>query len=64
MTVYGCPVCELRFPTKNERDWHLHDEHGSHRIHHPTPTADPLTEFRRAHEASEPVEPGPGEEGR
>lgn len=27
MTAVNCPMCELRFPTRNERDWHLRNEH-------------------------------------
>lgn len=60
MTVHGCPVCELRFRTKNERDWHLREEHGSHRVHHPEAAVDPAAGFRLKHEVTESA---PDEEG-
>ena len=36
MTAVNCPMCELRFRTRTERDWHLHNEH-----HHPHRSVDP-----------------------
>jgi len=27
MSAVNCPMCELRFPSRNERDWHLRNEH-------------------------------------
>ena len=27
MTAVNCPMCDLRFATRNERDWHLRNEH-------------------------------------
>jgi hypothetical protein len=36
MTAVNCPMCELRFATRNERDWHLRNEHGHLRVHPPT----------------------------
>ena len=30
------PMCELRFATKNERDWHLRNEHEHLHVHPPT----------------------------
>jgi hypothetical protein len=41
MTAVNCPLCQLRFASKNERDWHLRDEHGSHHIHHPITRHEP-----------------------
>jgi hypothetical protein len=29
-------MCELRFATKNERDWHLRNEHEHLHVHPPT----------------------------
>jgi hypothetical protein len=37
-------MCELRFATKNERDWHLRNEHEHLHIH---PPADRPTTWRR-----------------
>ncbi|HEY6749007.1 MAG TPA: hypothetical protein VI357_25220 [Mycobacteriales bacterium] len=41
MTAVNCPMCELRFTNKNERDWHLRNEHEHLHVHRPTerPTA-------------------------
>ena len=36
MTAVNCPMCELRFTNKNERDWHLRNEHGHLHVHPPT----------------------------
>jgi hypothetical protein len=36
MTAVNCPMCELRFATKNERDWHLRNEHEHLHVHPPT----------------------------
>jgi hypothetical protein len=36
MTAVNCPMCELRFATKNERDWHLRNEHEHLHVHRPT----------------------------
>jgi hypothetical protein len=66
MTAFNCPVCPLRFATRNERDWHLREEHGSHRIHRPLRTADSAESFRAAHQipdAPEAPEPHPDREG-
>jgi hypothetical protein len=35
MTAVNCPMCELRFATKNERDWHLRNEHEHLHVHPP-----------------------------
>jgi hypothetical protein len=35
MTVVNCPMCELRFTNKNERDWHLRNEHEHLHVHPP-----------------------------
>lgn len=35
MTAVNCPMCELRFATKNERDWHLRNEHEHLHLHPP-----------------------------
>ena len=60
MTAVSCPLCELRFASRNERDWHLREEHGSHRTHPPVRAADPVAEFRRRHPAGGPApEEGP-----
>jgi hypothetical protein len=36
MTAVNCPMCELRFRNKNERDWHLRNEHQHLHVHPPT----------------------------
>lgn len=36
MTAVNCPMCELRFASKNERDWHLRNEHEHVHVHPPT----------------------------
>jgi hypothetical protein len=36
MTAVNCPMCALRFATKNERDWHLCNEHEHLHVHPPT----------------------------
>ena len=33
MTAVNCPMCELRFATRNERDWHLRNEHEHLHVH-------------------------------
>jgi hypothetical protein len=38
MTVVNCPMCELRFATRTERDWHLRNEHRHAHTHHPMET--------------------------
>ena len=35
MTAVNCPMCELRFTNKNERDWHLRNEHLHLHVHPP-----------------------------
>jgi hypothetical protein len=35
MTAVNCPMCELRFATRNERDWHLRNEHEHLHVHKP-----------------------------
>ena len=35
MTAVNCPMCELRFATKTERDWHLTNEHQRAHLHAP-----------------------------
>jgi hypothetical protein len=35
MTAVNCPMCELRFVTRTERDWHLRNEHRHHELHRP-----------------------------
>ncbi len=37
MTAVQCHLCELRFRNRNERDWHVRNEH-RHRRPTPTPT--------------------------
>jgi len=36
MTAVNCPMCELRFVTRTERDWHLRNEHRHHDRAHPS----------------------------
>ena len=36
MTAVNCPMCELRFATRTERDWHLRNEHQHVHVHGPT----------------------------
>ena len=40
MTAVNCPMCELRFASKNERDWHLNNEH--HPVHVQAPVSRPV----------------------
>jgi hypothetical protein len=35
MTAVNCPLCELRFANRNERDWHLRNEHQRAHLHPP-----------------------------
>ncbi len=35
MAAVNCPLCELRFASKNERDWHLRNEHEHLHVHPP-----------------------------
>jgi hypothetical protein len=35
MSAVNCPMCELRFPSRNERDWHLRNEHEHMHAHKP-----------------------------
>ena len=44
MTAVNCPMCELRFPNRNERDWHLRNEHQRAHLH---PPAKPPTSWVR-----------------
>jgi hypothetical protein len=57
MTAVNCPMCELRFATRTERDWHLRNEHQQVHVHPPTNTPAPWT----SHHARAP-EPEPDEE--
>jgi len=43
MTAVNCPMCELRFATRTERDWHLRNEHQHAHVRPPTNQAAPLT---------------------
>ena len=36
MTAVNCPMCDLRFSSRNERDWHLRNEHEHMHVHKPT----------------------------
>jgi hypothetical protein len=36
MSAVNCPMCELRFPSRNERDWHLRNEHEHLHVHKPS----------------------------
>lgn len=36
MTAVNCPMCQLRFTNRNERDWHLRNEHEHPHPHPPT----------------------------
>jgi hypothetical protein len=40
MTVAHCPLCELRFATRTERDWHVRNEHGHAHTHRPARMAE------------------------
>jgi len=35
MTAVNCPMCELRFASRTERDWHLRNEHQRAHVHPP-----------------------------
>jgi len=39
MTVHNCPLCELRFASRSECEWHLRNEH-RHAHTHPVSRAD------------------------
>jgi hypothetical protein len=54
MTAVNCPMCELRFATRTERDWHLRNEHQQAHVH---PPANQPAPWARQAPASEP-EPG------
>ena len=62
MTAVNCPMCELRFATRNERDWHLRNEHEHLHVH---PPADgPALRWHRPEPAPRDAErDGPEEEG-
>ena len=32
MTAVHCPMCELSFRSRTERDWHLRNEHRHHEL--------------------------------
>jgi hypothetical protein len=51
VTAVNCPMCELRFATKNERDWHLRNEHEHLHVHPPT-AEQPATRWHEAHPGS------------
>ena len=52
MTAVNCPMCELRFSNRNERDWHLRNEH--EHIHPHAPATDrPDVWWRRAAAAAD-----------
>lgn len=53
MTAVNCPMCELRFATKNERDWHLDHEH--HPVHAHAPTTRPLVWPRPTEDTADSV---------
>ena len=40
MSAVNCPMCELRFPSRNERDWHLRNEHEHMHVHRPADQAE------------------------
>ena len=40
MAVVNCAMCELRFATRAERDWHLRNEHRHAHTHHPVEAAE------------------------
>jgi hypothetical protein len=44
MTAVNCPLCELRFSNRNERDWHLRNEHRHAHTHHPAERAAPAAD--------------------
>ena len=56
MTAVNCPMCELRFRAKNERDWHLDNEH--HPVHVHAPTAPPMAWARPPARGGRPDEAG------
>jgi hypothetical protein len=56
MTAVNCPMCELRFTSKNERDWHLRNEHQHPHVRPPADAPAALRWHR--------PEPGPREAGR
>ena len=35
LSAVNCPLCELRFASRNERDWHLRNEHQHAHVHPP-----------------------------
>ena len=42
MAIHQCPLCELRFVSSSEVEWHLIEDHGSRRVG-PRPTASTTT---------------------
>lgn len=60
VTAVNCPLCELRFATRNERDWHLRNEHEHLHVH---PPADAPRIWWRRHDADEERDRNPQEKG-
>ena len=54
MAAVNCPLCELRFPNRNERDWHLRNEHQHAHVH---PPANRPAPWRPRHPKEPPAEP-------
>lgn len=57
VTAVNCPLCELRFATRNERDWHLRNEHEHLHVHKPSDRT--VVWRRRAAPHGEQQEPPP-----
>jgi hypothetical protein len=61
MTAVNCPLCELRFATRTERDWQLRNEH---RHRHPHPPAQPEPGGTQERVPAGPPEPSPADGAR
>jgi hypothetical protein len=62
MTALNCPMCELRFATRTERDWHLRNEHQRAHVHPPANQPPAWTRHAAAPAGEAPPEPRPAEE--
>jgi hypothetical protein len=62
MTAVNCPMCELRFATRTERDWHLRNEHQRAHVHPPANRPAPWTHPARPPEPASAPENEPTSE--
>jgi hypothetical protein len=60
MAAVNCPLCVLRFASRNERDWHVRNEHEHLHVHPPADS--PSIWWRRPH-SGEQEDGAPPDEG-